>query len=386
MRLLSLRQFMLVSPPSDIVGQSGIGPFAPVVGQPSPFSRAAAKIAASSVFVAALAGCQHRDVVDSTLDWYQQHQGGAIALQRPPPPGQAAPYPKVGLTPTSGPDLPSPALRQSLTQQLVQARNLNQRTVSQNGALTPVIPPPPGQSAAKASGAKTDTGAAQATGKATGAAPAKASPGVPDGSLGATLDAAEAPSPPQTSAAAPSASSSQVSASKPVTSPKAETASAKTSEEETEIAMPEFRELKASAQVGPVVLPEIPNAPPSPAEFPGFETPADSKLADIKRPDYDLSDPDGVLIRFQPGSDQLATGQEPALNKLVATRGGATLFVRGAGDTVSMAPEDQARAVELGLLRARTLADILVKRGVPGSAVRISGSAFGADAHVSKNG
>lgn len=381
MRLLSLRQFMLVSPPAEIVGQCEIPPSTPGVGQPSPFSRATAKIAAGSVVVAALAGCQHRDVVDSTLEWYQQHQGGAIALQRPPPPGQAAPYPKVGLTPTSGPDLPSPALRQSLTQQLVQARNLNQRTVAQNGALTPVIPPPPGQVAAKAPGPKTDTGAAQATGKSTGTSPAKASPVAPGGSLGATLDAAEATSPPQTSATAPSTS-----VTKPETSPKAETTSAKTSGDEPEIAMPEFREPKASAQVGPVVLPEIPNAPPSPAEFPGFETPADSKLADIKRPDYDLSDPDGVLIRFQAGSDQLVVGQEPTLNKLVATRGGATLFVHGAGDTVSMAPEDQAHAVELGLLRARTLADILVKRGVPGSAIHISGSAFGADAHVSKNG
>ncbi|MFT8948447.1 MAG: hypothetical protein ABF876_18365 [Acetobacter aceti] len=142
---------------------------------------------------ALLAGCQHRDLVDTTVDWYHQHEGGVIAQQRPPAPGQFEAYPRVGLTPTTPPELPSPELRQSITNNLIASRNLTMRTVAQNGTLTPVIPPPPSAKPAST---------AQGEAKGTAQAPASTSPQtatstpVPAGGMGAILDAADSSSAP----------------------------------------------------------------------------------------------------------------------------------------------------------------------------------------------
>lgn len=65
-----------------------------------------------------VAGCQHRDAIDATLDWTRSMKGGVIAEQRPPPPGRYDPYPNVGLTPTQAPDVPSPAARALVSEQL----------------------------------------------------------------------------------------------------------------------------------------------------------------------------------------------------------------------------------------------------------------------------
>lgn len=320
---------------------------------------------------ALMAGCQHRDLVDTTVDWYHQHEGGIIAQQRPPAPGQFDSYPRVGLTPTTPPELPSPELRQSITNNLIASRNLTMRTAAQNGTLTPVIPPPP-NAASATKPASPDTskgGAAQAP------AAASTTP-VPSGGMGAVLDAADS-SPAPTGAGSPAA---------PSPAPKTKPDAAPTASE-TELAMPEFRGDAAVVQTSVTQpLPEIPAGPPAIPSIPGFAPPRDALSMEPIRPDYDVAPKDGTLIGFLPGSDQMKPGQDGALNKLINSRHGAPLFLHCSGETVSLSPEDQTQAVELGLLRGRTLADALIKKGVPASALHITSSAFGPAARVSTQG
>ncbi|WP_242011560.1 OmpA family protein [Acetobacter fallax] len=329
-----------------------------------------------------LDGCHHRDAVDTTLDWYHQYQGGMIAQQRPPAPGLNGPYPKVGLTPTAAPELPSMALRQTITGNLITARNLSQRTEAQNGTLTPIIPPPPGQVAAgKTSGMKPGTAGGQSVSGTVPANPAtggnSSQPKIPEGAMGAVLDAADSPPSPTPASVPPAAASPS----------KPQNATAATNADDAEIAMPVFVSNKATAVTGSSqVLPEIPAGPPPAPSFPGFSVPADAGLPDRVHPDYDLSQQEGVIIHFLPGSDQLSPGQESTLSKLSGSRGTSTLYLHCSGETVSMSASDQSQAVELGLLRARTLSDALRKNGVPASSMRIISSAFGAGARVSKNG
>ncbi|MFT8719102.1 hypothetical protein [Acetobacter sp.] len=316
---------------------------------------------------ALLMGCQHRDLVDTTLDWYHQHQGGIIAQQRPPAPGQFDPYPNVGLTPTTPPELPSPELRQQITNNLIADRNLTMRTAAQNGTLTPDIPPPPNGQVKPAPAAKTE-GAPQSSqpSKET----ATTTP-VPQGGMGAILDAADSSSTPP---AAPQKSSDSVA--------KKDAAPA-----EAEIGMPEFTgnaAVVATTVDGP--LPEIPAAPPALPSIAGVDVPVSTPKEDAVRPDYDLSQKDGTLLNFAPGSDQLAAGEDTKINKIVSSRRGSQLFLHCSGETVSMSPEDQTRAVQLGLLRCRTLSDALTAKNVPASVLHISSSAFGPAARVSTNG
>lgn len=320
---------------------------------------------------ALLVGCQHRDLVDTTVDWYHQHEGGIIAQQRPPAPGQFDPYPRVGLTPTTPPELPSPELRQSITNNLIASRNLTMRTEAQNGTLTPVIPPPPNAAAANKPAAQDASKAG-----ATQAAPASASTPVPSGGMGAILDAAD--SSPTPTGATSSTASSPAPKARPDATPAAS---------EAELAMPDFRGDAAVVQTSVTQpLPEIPAGPPAIPSIPGFAPPRDALALEPIQPDYDVSPKDGTLISFLPGSDQMKPGQDGTLTKLINNRRGAPLFLHCSGETVSMSPDDQTQAVELGLLRGRTLADALIKKGVPASALHITSSAFGPAARVSTQG
>ena len=117
-----------------------------------------------------LAGCAHRDVVDTPVGWWHQLEGVEIARQRPPPPGMNDPYPHVGTTPAHAPVVASLALRRSVTDSLLRQRNLTTRVDANNP-----IPPP------------------------VAVAPAKAPPApapVAAGASSASLDAAEGPSKP----------------------------------------------------------------------------------------------------------------------------------------------------------------------------------------------
>lgn len=337
--------------------------------------------------VLVLAGCRHQDAIDSTLEWTQSMRGGLISQQRPPPPGRYDPYPHVGLTPTKAPALPSAQARAMLTERLIRDRNLTYRTVAANGTLMPDIPPPPNAAAQPAAG-KGDAGKAGGTGTGTGTAKDKAATAgqqaatLPPDAAGAIMDAAEAP-PQQPASPQPPA--------KPTPPPKPAAKSPKKDDAEQdqadmpEVAMPE---VKNGAQKPPTpasAIPQIPEGPPAPPSFPGFDVPSDAHLPDAVQPNYDLSDAKGTALHFMPQSDQLSTGQETTLAKMVQKTPHGPFFIRGFGDSASLSPQDQADAVQLGLLRAQRVAQELIKLNAPSDTIHIRGDAFGTGARVANS-
>ncbi|MBO1325432.1 hypothetical protein K2X14_11160 [Acetobacter sp. TBRC 12305] len=347
-----------------------------------------------------LGGCHHQDAVDSTFDWIHHMRGGAIAEQRPPPPGRYDPYPLVGLTPTTPPALPSAQARTLLTQQLIRNRTLTYRTVSANGTLYPDIPPPPNAAATGAAAGKPQPAGTAQKGENGQPAPATLPPGV----NGAIMDAAEAPPPPPvvagTSAASPAqAGSSQAGSSQggtqqggagqaelpmpAVTHAGTGNTKGSATQDEAEVAMPEVRQKADQGNAPPVAIPQIPDAPPEPPAFPGYDVPSDAGLADSMQPNYDLTNVRGTPFHFVPQSDLLSAGQDGTFTKLLSSTPHGPFYIRGFGDTASQDVQDQADAVRLGLLRATRIAQGLVSRGVPASAIHVRGDAFGTGAMVS---
>ncbi|WP_338332283.1 hypothetical protein [Acetobacter sp. LMG 32666] len=322
--------------------------------RPARFMQAAC-MAALLASGSAITGCRHQDAIDTTLDWTRSLRGGAIAEQRPPPPGRYDPFPKVGLTPTEVPEVPSSQARELLSEQLTRDRNLTYRTVAANGSMIPDIPPPP-----------------NAGGKAGGK---KAQTTLPEGVSGAIMDAADTS--PQQSARAPLRHAVSTVSTLPT-----ETKATAPAPEEAEVAMPEVHKKADIPELRPDQIPQIPQSPPTAPSFPGFDVPSDAHLPDAVRPNYDLTDIKGTAFHFVPQSDQLSSGQEPELDKIVQKWSHGPLIIRGFGDAASMSAQDQSDAVRLGLLRAQRLATELGQRGIPASAITVRGDAFGTGAKV----
>jgi outer membrane protein OmpA-like peptidoglycan-associated protein len=304
--------------------------------------------------LALLAGCGHRDPIDTPLNWWHQLEGGAIAQQRPPPPGVDDPYPRIGTTPAAAPKVASVELRHSVTEHLVEQRNLSARLNAHDPLPPPVMPGPNTTSLA---------------------APARPNPA----QSSATLDAAEAPPPARTHDAASAVAPGLAPGAAPTTAPGARTASAG-APDTAELAMPEV----VSAGGQPTgEIPAIPVAPPAPPGLPGIAMPPPPAYVPPARPDYVLAQGPGDTLQFAAGSDVLGPGQSGTLHALAMHRGATgSVYVHGYGEAASDAPQDQAQALTLAALRARSVADALEKEGVPASAIRIRADAFGRGARA----
>lgn len=291
-----------------------------------------------------VAGCAHHDVVDTPVSWWHQLEGGAIAQQRPPPPGVDDPYPKIGTTPAAAPQVASIELRRSLTAGLVEQRNLSMRLNAHDPLPPPVVAP-----------VRTKTPAA---------VPAAPNPQ----QSSATLDAAEAPASPH---------SPPVSAS-PERKPGGRANGAdEPGADGPELAMPDIVPAATVGVDGAIVLPAIPSAPPPPPGLPGIAMPPPPSYTPPPRPQYRLTQAPGDPLQFPIGSDALSPGQAGVLHAIAVHRGTGSVFVHGYGDAASDAPQDQAQALTLATLRARSVADALEKQGVPDGMIRIRADAFG---------
>lgn len=294
-----------------------------------------------------LAACGHRDAVDTVGNWYNQYQGGEIAKQRPPAPGVHDLYPRVGLTPTKAVDLPSAQARQALTDRLTLQRNLSQHVAVADGPLIIAAPPPPPKSR-------------PASGE-TGSSMSVVAPG-------------------QTPAASPPAAGASAA---PGTTVKP--GNADESKPAPEAALPEVTRF-VPPPIKPGELPQIGALPPVAPNFPGFAIPRDAALPDVAPPAYDLQEPHGTLIRFNQASDQLASGQDGVIGKVLgAGHPHDILYVKGFGEITSFQPSEQVLGIKLGLLRARVLAQSLILRGVPASDIRISAGALGRGARIDRS-
>ncbi len=160
------------------------------------------------------AGCTKRPADNNPVTWWHELEGGAIAQQRPPPPGADEPYPSLSTVPAK-PTPTDPTTRARVASALLQDRNNAQYLAAQS----PITAPP------------------------RAALVPKPAPAAPDASS-ASLEATQAPPPKPIAAAAPVAAP----ASNLLTIPEA----------------PPGPPVFAGLQIGPTVPVPPPKAPPAP--------------------------------------------------------------------------------------------------------------------------
>lgn len=308
-------------------------------------------------------GCASSPVVKTPVGWYHNIEGGIVAEPRLPVPGDDKTYPYVGLTPTQAPPLPSPALRSEVTDNLTKDRTLSDWQNTVTPLEIPKIPPAPQQQAAAAPPANTapskaaskpqESQESSASFDAVGQDPAPATPAAP---AAANQPATQAPQNEKKAEEKPKEESKPTPAPVPVVLP----------------------ELRAKIDNQAVVIPAIPVDPPAPSKFPGFNIPSDANLpAPFKPSALPLEAPKGELVTFPIDSDTPNIGQNGLINSIAWMRQGRTIYVHGYGDANSISPESQSQALSLALLRAKTVAKMLIAHNVPESSIAIRAHAIG---------
>lgn len=309
-------------------------------------------------------GCASSPVVKTPVGWYHNIEGGIVAEPRLPVPGDDKTYPYVGLTPTQAPPLPSPALRSEVTDNLTKDRTLSDWQNTVTPLEIPKIPPAPQQQATTAA-PPANTAPSKATPKpqesqessasfdAVGQYPAPATPAAPTAT---NQPATQAPQNEKKAEEKPKEESKPTPAPVPVVLP----------------------ELRAKIDNQAVVIPAIPVDPPAPSKFPGFNIPSDANLpAPFKPSALPLEAPKGELVTFPIDSDTPNIGQNGLINSIAWMRQGRTIYVHGYGDANSISPESQSQALSLALLRAKTVAKMLIAHNVPESSIAIRAHAIG---------
>ncbi len=309
-----------------------------------------------------LAGCSSGSSVNP-VTWWHNLEGGAIAQQRPPPPGADAPYPNLASVPPQPkpPDLKSlNAVTSSLiadrrhAEHVAEAMPLpdpSSRTASPDlFGIGTAPPPPPPTPAASGKPAATASGGPPAQGAA------------PSGQgASATFSAATAPPARSTAQAAPE------------TPPHVERAPVGAVKSTPLPGAQAYQPSQAAQAMQTAAPPAMPATPPAPPNVPGAR-PAPPPAPAPAAP----SVPQGaVMVSFAPGSTTLPAGAADQLKPLVAKRGNATVSVIGHGDTSSNNPNDQATALTLGLARAQAVQSALSAQGVPTSAMQVGAQAGG---------
>ncbi|WP_130730672.1 hypothetical protein [Komagataeibacter xylinus] len=321
---------------------------------PPSCSARAARPAIVALCAAALAGCvHHQDTVDTVAQWYHQYQGGVISHQRPPPPGTHQPYPKIGLGPRKAPELPSPDLREDITADLEAQHELNERQDAIMGTMPSIadIPPIPSrtqfgtQSASLKAADSPDTPAASGTG------------------TGTTPTATEAPD-----------------STTPQTGPDGRPLYGSNGQ----LLMPEVSTMVSEhPEAIPANLPPIAQEAPALPQVGGISLPDNAARDGLDLPSYHLaSADDGPTVHFLPGSDHIADGEDEVVDNAVKERGGNFVIVNGYGNATSATAEGQTAALNLAILRTRTITTMLVARGVPASHIVVRAHAFGNGARI----
>lgn len=326
---------------------------------PAPAGGWAGRAAAALALAALLGGC-------GTLDpagWFHKREGGVIAQQKGPLPGENRPYPNLATVPPapSPPDLK--ALRQ-ITVGLVADRENAQLQAEATplpdpsrpstapglfgvGTLPPPVPPPAGGLSATLPAVGTPAPAA--------APPRKAAPPRPPAKAPvAPVKSAELAPPPAMHAAAPA----------PAAPPPAAPVAA---------AGPVSAAAPVATAAPPAAMAAAPPAPPRISGPAGGTTvgaaPAASAPAAVTA--------EMVRVRFAPGSATLPPAALDALKSLAGRRGTKGITVTGYGEASGSDPSAQVAAVSLGLARAQAIAAALTADGVPAAALRVLSAAAG---------
>ncbi len=271
----------------------------------------------------ALGGCGNTDVTERPAAFVHGLEGGAIAAQRPPPPGAGQPFPNLGEIPPRPVPLPPTA-----RQQVADALSIDRTLAEREAALAPLPPP------------------------SAPAAPAAPPPPPPNPNAStATMPASSAPPAPP-AAHAPAAPASTITP------------------------------LPASAAAaGPP--PALPASPPPPAAIPGFAVPTEPPPLALRlgaapaATPIPAPAPGLVTINFAFGSSVLPRDAFLPLRALAGQRRRRAIDVTGRGEAPSSNPALQAAALQFGLERAQAIAAALSVAGVPADAIRLHAEAAG---------
>lgn len=300
-----------------------------------------------------LAGCSYVPAALNPVEWWHGLQGGAIAEQRPPPPGANDPFPNLASVPAR-PQASDPKFRQQIADALVADRSNAQHDAAgvqladpSNPAMSPALfgrgSVPPLAPAPSGGASTTLAAASQAT-------PA------PDSSLPMATErpseVGRAPAGVMTNAA-----------------PK--------------------------SQDDPASRPALPSAPPAPANLPGAPASAPGRASsqvsaaptstltasvvptNAAQTSVGRGGGASAGVPFTMGSAIVPRSTVPALRHLATRRGGATISVTGYGEATGSDPAVQSAALSLALARAQAVAAALTEAGVPASALRVDASAAG---------
>ncbi|QBL93735.1 hypothetical protein [Komagataeibacter saccharivorans] len=311
----------------------------------------ASRVALLALLGTGVAGCaHHQDTVDTISDWYHEYQGGVIGQQRPPPPGAHEAYPKVGLGPHKAPELPSQDLREDITADLEAQRELNQRQDAIMGDMPSVADIPPIPTART------------------------------KGSQSASLKTADGPPPAGTNSGPQPATSSGTGGSARGMSRQAEPVR----DSAGHLVMPEVTTtIPDQPEALPANLPQIPDGPPELPTVGGIALPDNAQRDGMDLPAYNIASPDdGESVQFLPGSDRIEEGEEDVVNAVLKGRGNRFVIVNGYGNAATATAQGQAAALNLAILRTRTLTGLLLARGVPADRIAVHAHAFGNGARI----
>ena len=285
--------------------------------------------------MAGLTGCGSVPASINPVAWWHDLQGGVIAEQRPPPPGATDPYPNIASVPERPAPL-DPAIRQAINQGLVADRANAQHEAS----TTPIPDPSSRQQSPGLFGTATPTPAT----------PTPVGPSASFAAANAPPPDAPPPNPPPSALASDAVLGQQPQGS--------------------------------VALMG--ALPDLPTAPPAPANLPGASPPPPRPARPPPAPPAGAPRPAGsVDVPFTPGTATLAPEAAALLHTIAVQRKPtAGIVVVGNGEAAGSDPAIQQAALTLARLRAQAIARALIAQGVPADAVVTDAQAEGRGAAV----
>jgi outer membrane protein OmpA-like peptidoglycan-associated protein len=306
--------------------------------------------------VTTVGGCSNA-INSGPVAWWHNTVGGKIAEQRPPPPGNNAPYPNLATVPAK-PPAPNAAEWSQRTAGLVTDRI----EADQAAALAP-IPTPTPASASPGKSAPPGTGLPSPT--APGQEPAASA-----SLVGVT--------PPQSgNAAGPSnattgqTTNAQSGANVRGSAPGGTFGSGAAAAGGT---MPANPGLSTAERVANGQLPALPGeAPPRP----GIAPPPPPPLVPATITPPMAIPPAGAIVDFSENSSALDDPALAEVKTLAADRGDHGIAITGYGGATSSDPVVQSGALSLGMARAQALATALVAQGVPYAMLRLNAEAAG---------
>lgn len=329
-----------------------------------------------------LAGCSSVPDTINPVSWWHNLQGGEIAKQRPPPPGQNQAYPNLATIPPK-PAAPDQKALDAITQGLVADRAHAEYLAAATPLADPsspsaspalfgmgTMPPPPPAGVATASATLP-----AAPGPSTAAMSGPAESGPPAGVAPPPKPAPRRPV--QSAPLAPLAPSAATSGSATA----APAASAATRMASAAAAVPPSPTAASQEAAAAAPLPAIPPASPK-LSGPGAPAVPPAVVASASPAVPRPMPVNAVTVEFVPGSATLPPGAAEVLKGVAAKRGTAVIAVTGYGEANSDDPTAQSAALSLGLSRAQAVEKVLTADGVPASAVRVGAEAAGRGASV----